>query len=36
MSLLPEVIEVCKLQGGIAICEELTVAFVYHVTLYCF
>ena len=33
---LPKVIEVCKFQSSITICEELTVAFVIHMRLYCF
>lgn len=31
--LLPEVVEVCELQGSVAVCEELTMTFVCHVTL---
>lgn len=31
---LPEVVEVCKLQGGVAVREEFTVALVCHVTLH--
>lgn len=33
---LPEIIEVCKFQGCIPIYEELTVAFVMHVSLHSF
>jgi len=30
---LPEVVEVCKLQGGVSVREEFAVALVDHVTL---
>lgn len=32
----PKIIEVCKFQGSISICEEFAVAFIIHVSLYCF
>lgn len=31
---VPKIIEVCKFQSSVAICEELAVAFVIHVGLY--
>lgn len=35
-SLLPEVVEICKLQRSVAVCEEFTVTFICHVTLHRF
>lgn len=32
----PKIIEICKFQGSISICEEFAVAFVIHMSLDCF